>query len=523
MQLGIVPAALVAIGMLASGAAAQSGVLSGQVRDSLGNPVPSALLQFESNDPDVLPFVSGGFTAADGSFNATVTPQGSYRLTIYPLAAPQSLVVTDRFENVVVGATPTNMGTLVLELGVLVTGRVVNTAGTGLVEVDLSFVGPGNEALDFTNKHTNSQGYFAVAMPHGPSEMHFEPGAPPYYGGVSTAPLRLYTNFQANTELGDVVLPLGWGVSGQVVRQDDGTPVEDARISFVDSVTGASAFVPKDKTDEFGAFAATLPAATYDLRILAREEELAPTEALGIAVPPGGLLGTLALGASLELTGTVRGADNNRIGGVTLRLLDPVTHRARFTGDPVLSKGNGSYSVFVGAGTYDLEFSPPFTVPYGLSSQSGVVLAGDTARNASLPALPFFATSGTGVAGLGGITPTISATGGTPRVGNLGYTLNCTQGRGAAFSAVLVAIVPPNSPIKVRTPLGDFGVAPRIEILRLGGAPGTAGTGTGQVALPIPRDAGMLGQTILSRFLVLDSAAVGGRASTTELTATIAP
>lgn len=510
-----------ALATLAAASAAQSGVLTGQVRDSLGNPVPSAVFAFESDEGD-LPIVSGGFTNANGAFTTTVTPVGNYRMTVYPQAAPQSLAVTERFEDILVSTTPTNLGTLTLELGVQVTGRVVNTSGTPLVGVDLSFVGAALEALDFTNKHTDGQGRFTVAMPRGPSQMHFEPGAPPYYGGSATAPLRLYTDFDADTNLGDVVLPQGWGVSGRILRQDDGTPVEDARVSFVDALTGASAFVPKDRTDEFGSFTATLPAATYDLQVLAREEELAPREVLGLAVPPGGSLGNLYLDESLELTGTVRGVDGTRLGGVSLRLLDPVTHRAHFVDGPVLTKGNGSFSVFTGAGTYDLEFSPPFALPYALATHSAVTLTGNTARNANLPALPFFGTSGTGVAGLGGITPVISATGGTPRVGNGSYALNCTQGRGAALSIVVGALVPPNSRTNVRTQLGGSGNAPR-RIVRLSGAPDTAGSGSGTVLLPLPRDPGMIGQTIQVHFLVLDPAAVGGRAATAELTATIAP
>lgn len=507
---------------LATRASGQSGVITGQVRDSNGNPVPNATFEIDPMSGSDLPIVSGGFTDASGGFTTTITPLGDYRITIFPMPAPLSSAVVDRIEDIVVGSTPNNLGTIVLEAGVFLSGRVVNTAGTPLVEVDLEFVvGPGGQPLDLSPSHTNGAGRFTVALPHGQSDVHFEPGAPPYYGGNSSAPLSVSFDMTEAIDVGDIVLPAGYGLSGRVLRAADGTAVADLDFEFFDRVSQRPAFVPKDKTDEFGNFVVILPASSYDLRFKPRESEgLAAKELADITVPPGQALGTIALDEGLRLSGTVRGADGSKHAGVEISLLDPSSGTRVYLGDPVLTKGSGRYEALVPGGTFDLAFSPPFSIAFGRATVQGVVVSDDTTLDGTLPALPFYSTAGVGTPGTGGITPAISATGGTPRIGNSGYTLHCAQGCGGANAIAVFSLGEVSGKLTAQHGVGGPGSPPR-QLVALSGTPGTPGSGNGDMSLPIPMDAGLAGRMIHGRFIVLDPAAPGGRARTNELQATL--
>lgn len=511
---------LLTVVALSSGLA-HAGVVSGQVRDNQGNPVPHATFAVEMMSSTDQPIVSGGFTDANGNFTTTITPNGEYRITILPQPAPQSLVVTERFENITVGNTPNNLGTIVLEVGALLTGRVLNSSGTPLVGVSLDFVrGPDFQPLDFSNPDTNTQGYFAVAVPFGPCDVRFTPGAPPYYGGPGSASLSISLDTTGPADLGNVILPPGFGLSANVRSASSGDVIEGLELQVVDAATGAVVFTPKNRTDEFGNVSVTVVAGTYHVRFMPDfGDGLAPKEIRNVTTPPGTSLGVIQLLDGFELEGKARGPGNVGCVGAKVSLTDAATNAPVYIINDVTALG-GNYKTIVPPGVYDVTFSPPYSEPLGAVTYSDIVIDQDITLDGALPAVPFFTTVGVGVAGLGDVTPVISASGGTPRLGNAAYRLEFSQTRGAANGVVIYSILSASNPLP-----SPMQIAPPMvrRYVTLGGAPGVAGAGSGSFAMPIDDDPAFAGHLLRAWLLVRDGAAAGGLSSTNELRATITP
>lgn len=499
-------------------ALAHAGVVTGHLVDSQGQPVQNAVFDVQNSSGNAAFVVSGGFTDANGNFTTTITPSGSYRITVFPQPPPASLVVTKRLDNVVIGNSTNNLGTITLQRGHALSGRVVNVVGTPLVGVGLEFVAaPDFQPLDFTNGDTTATGRFTVAVPFGPCTLQFKPGPVPYYGGPGTAPTTRSWNISGDMDVGDVVMPSGFTISGSVQQLSGNGPVEDARIEVVDTTSGAILYTPDNRTSTFGSYLLTVPAGTYDLRILPHSnDDLASATIQNVSVPPSTSLGTTFLADAVELRGKAFDANGSSVVGATIGLVDANTNQVVPVADNVTASG-GNYRISVPTGTFHVTFSAPTTIPFGLGTVSNVVVTNNTHQDGTMPAVPFFTNVGTGVAGTGGVVPQIRASGGTPRLGNLGYTLECTSGLGGARAMIETWIGTP-PPV-----FSSVAVAMQGRMLRLDGNQGVAGAGTARVSLPIPNSSSFAGLEIRARFSVQDPAAPKRRAMTNELRATIAP
>jgi hypothetical protein len=515
---------LFALGALTC-AAANAGVITGVIMDSQGNPVRNALFEFKAMSGGGQPIVTGGTTNVNGAFTTTVTPDGDYHWTITPLAAPLSRAVVTRLDNIVVGPTVNNLGTVTLQVGVQVTGRVTNVSHTPLVSVGMHFMTPGaTQALDFTNNATDAYGNFNITVPYGECEIQIEPGPVPYYGGPGTAPHSHSTNFPSSLagpiSLGDLVMPVGTPVSGSVRRQSDNSAIVGLDFAWVNRATGQSMYIPHPITDSFGNFFFTSEAGQFDLHFLpVPNDNLVAGSVNDVTVPVTAQLGTIFLTDGVELKGRVRGSGNVSLADVSVTLVNHATQAPVFIGD-VRTGVDGRYTVLVPSGTYDVGFSPPFAVPYGRDTRTNIVVSGNSVTVDSNPAsLPFFTTTGTGTPGLGGFIPGISAIGGTPRLGNADYALRCTQGCGGAM-VIAVFTQPWNTALFDTQFVGNTHLLSRM---RLSGLPNTAGTGSIEIGNPVPNDPSIVGQTLHARFMVRDASADRGWARSVELLATAQP
>ncbi len=499
-----------------------AGVITGQFKDNQGNPVKHAIFQVESmDDGDIIPLVNGGFTDANGNFTTTITPNGDYRLTVFPQAPPLSSLVTGRFEDITVGSTPSNLGVLQLEIGANLSGRVVNSMGGPLQEVQLEFLNPPDfQALDMSGGSTNVQGYFSVTVPFGQCEVHFEPGPVPYYGS-GQAPITKFFNVTGPIALGDVVMPPGFIISGVARRQSDNSPVVDAEIEIVKSATGESVWSHKNKTSETGSFAVVVAAGTYDFAVVPDPDDLLAAKVVtNRTVPPGGSLGTLLLTDGVEMKGKVKDPANTGHAGVSISVVNSATQQNVFIPNANTTAG-GSYKTVVPVGTLDVTFDAPFSLPLGTAKVTGVVANQDFELDATVPSVPFYSTVGSGAAGLGGVTPQISATGGTPRLGNSAYTVQCTQAAGGAKAIVFASIGSTSGLGGTFSGTRLLGSHALVNFVQLSGTLGEVGTGSGSFALPVAENPLLVGSLIRARFLILDAAAPGGRSMTQELNATV--
>lgn len=505
---------------LASGLA-EAGVVTGHLVDSEGHAVANALLQFRPDSGGDLPFVQGGFTDADGNFSAAVTPDGAYDIHVFPPAPPVSLVPTTRIDAVTVGLAPNALGDVVLEVGALVTGRVVSSAGAPLV-AGMNFLGaPHFQKLDFTYGESNANGYFQVAVPKGPVTLLFKPGPVPYYGGPSTSATQHSCYVDGPTDVGDVVMPAGFALSASVREAAGGASVVDADIEVVEPSTGEVLYTPDNQTNAAGFFQVVIPEGSYDVRVLPKPgDDLSPLVLHDVAVPPATYLGALNLAAGFELRGRVRDQAHVAVEGATVALVDVQSGALLHVAGNVTA-ADGRYSFVVPPGTYDVTFSAPFAAPLGALEVPGVVVDGTTDVDGELPDVAFFTTEGVALPGTGGIAPRIAATGGTPRVGNLGYAIRVDDALGGGTAFVAVQASSAAAPFAV----GGLTAATEVPLVRvqLSGAPGAAGAGHGLQPLPITGAAALVGQDLRVRVFVRDPGSPFGVAVTETLVATVVP
>lgn len=520
---------LMTIGVLAAlSDAARAGVITGQCLDSDGNPVKSALLVFKSNDGNGPPTVLGGSTDAQGNFTTTITPDGDYEMNVMPLAPPASVVVTKRIESLLVGPSTHHLGVIEMELGCDVTGRVINSAGTPLQQVQLDYVaGPDQQPLDFTNPDSDVAGHFRVAVPFGSVELRFEPGIVPYYGGPGTAGWSNTWLFGGPIDLGDIVLPDGFTATGKVVAAADGSAVEDAELNAFDRTAGKWIFVAKNRTDATGAFSVVLPIGTFDLQIVPDQgDQLSPKTIPNKKLPPALSLGTIRLDEGFEVTGRVRDTNNNKLEGARVDVYDSATGAAIPLANP-FTDASGDWLAILPSGTFDFVLSASFDQPYGAVTLEDVVITDETDLNdVQLPDVPFFTLEGFGTPGRGGFIPSISGDGGTPRLGNLDFCALLDQARGGTFAIVTVwTVLPPGSGLGSFSRGGgglssDPGHA--TFFVPIDGPRGAAGQGSGRLQLPIEALQELVGVELRVRFEVHDPAARGGFAKSRTLLATIA-
>lgn len=507
---GCIPLLLL-VATSASRAAAQT--VSGRLVDASGAGVANVDLDFKSLSGGGNPTVSQDFTDANGYFTTTVTPAGSYRIEFLPPAPPASTSMYLRIDNVAINTT-TNLGVITLPQGVALTGRCVTTGGVPAPGVNLDIELNGVD-LDLVHDTTDALGNFAVAVPQGALKVEFDTTS------VLTAvlaPRQTSATVSGATNLGDIVHPPGFVLSAFVKRQSNNAPVVGADIDVVDSLTGELLYTPSDSTDAIGFVDTLVPAGLFAVRFDAPPGSgLVSLELLAQTVAGPTFLGTRLLPNGVTLSGVVTNAQGLPQAGVDVDVEIAATGADVYVG-PDNTNSAGAYSLVVLPGVYNLDYSPPFSVPFAGVQLANVAINTNKVQNVVLPACPFGPTVGTGVAGTGGITPQISSSGGAPRLGNSAYTLHVTQGRGAAVGIVIYSLNPASNPL----PSPMQGQAPmQRKIVLLNGIAGVAGAGSAAFAMPIADNPLLAGHLLRAWFRVRDVAAPSGLSSTNELRATV--
>lgn len=206
--------------------------------DQLGQPVPTV------ND----------HTDATGMFQAWVAP-GTYDIEVRPPAGSRLLatVVQD-----VVVTLDTTLPDIILEQGLLVTGRVRNAAGTYLAGVDTDWNTAAGVALTPTDD-TDDTGTYSVAVPADTYAIDFDPPVGTRYASAQLLDVVIATD----TTLPDVVLLAGWYVDGRVTDAA-GQPVADVVTAVTDTVSGTPHPGGADVTGPDGRFRWMLPDGAHD-------------------------------------------------------------------------------------------------------------------------------------------------------------------------------------------------------------------------------------------------------------------
>lgn len=522
MKHGLLERALPLLALTALAPLSRADLLVGTVVDAQGNPVAGVDLDAKNLGSGGNPDVFNDGTAADGTFAMTI-PAGTFRITFNPPPPPLSNALLHEVEPVVVSGT-TNMGTIVLPAGVALTGRLLGPTLAPVAGVNFDAIDSAGNNVDLLHDNSDAAGYFAMAIP--PDTVEVRMDTTPVVGGT-LAPEVVHLTPAGDVDLGDFALEPGFVVTA-IVRGPGSVPVANVDVDAKDTSTGLTRYTPGDNSNSTGFVDFVVAAGTYDFMFCPPSGQLlAAAEARGVSVTGSTTLGIVNLAAGRIVQGTVRTAGGAPVAGV-----DIDAHVVGTGADVPLctdtTNAAGGYSILVPNGTYDLFFDPPYSVPSALGVRANVTVTGTTTVSPNLPDCPFYANAGTGTPGTGGAVPQLAASGGAPRTGNSGYALEVTNGRGGARAVVIHSL--PRTPLPFASRPGATSANPtayslstteQASMLLLSGPRGVAGAGAASIPLALPDDPGLVGATFTARVRVYDPSAVGGRAESDLLVATV--
>ena len=325
-------------------------ILLGSVIDSMGNPVPQTNLDVFDAVTGAELTLSGDFTAVDGSF-ALVVPAGTYDVVALPPVPPTTTLVGRQLENVAVSGTA-NVGAIVLQPGVVVTGRALRVGGAPAIGADLEGRDLArNENVVLSTLKTDSTGSFTTTAPAGPFRLSIDPGV----DLPLSAPRILEVTLSGTTDLGTIQLSVGYFLS-VTARRSNGTVIAGADVDAVDSVTGDELVTSSDDTNSAGVANFVVPAGTFDLEVCApTSTRLVPQIIRNVVVTGPTNAGTVTLPAGAHLSGLVRNSMGVLVPDIDIDLFLPGTATTVLTCDDDTNLA-GQYLTTVPIGTFDVLF-----------------------------------------------------------------------------------------------------------------------------------------------------------------------
>ncbi|RKY22575.1 MAG: hypothetical protein DRQ55_00635 [Planctomycetota bacterium] len=484
-----------ALAALAGGVPAQ--LITGVVVDALGVPQAGVNINVcnegSGGDPDVF----NGGTDLNGSFSTTVIPGGVFNIVFIP--SPPNLITT--LVDVTVAGT-SNLGTVELLQGVTMTGRCVTAQGVPVAGVNLDVIDLATGTnLDLIGDNTDALGNFILAVPLGALEIRFDT-TPVTFTTLASQALDVAASVDFN--LGDVVLPDGHRII-TLVQRPGGLPVPGADTDTVDTVTGQTLYTPQDNTSAAGLASVVVPDGIYEFEVCPTFGSQLVGQSFPVVVAGADVnLGLTLLQFGVVLQGTVSAPGGGGLAGVDIDVRDSATG-FKLTTCNDKTDGGGHYQVVVPNGTWNVEFEPPYALPYSTLEQTSVLVAGSTTLNGTLGDCAFHSAYGAGTPGTGGFVPVYGSSGGAPRLGNPDYTLELSNGVGASTVGWILGFGPSAVPFKGGTLLVDMSLPFFLSFLPLGGAPGAPGAGALSIPAAVPNDLSFLGATAYTQFVVQDA------------------
>ncbi len=487
---------------------------TGRIVDSNGIGVPGVNINAKASSGGGTGNIMNDGTDALGFFTTTIDP-GTYRLTFRPPAPPAALGLVLRLDNqTILGIT--NLGTLMLEPAVALSAHVMDQAGLPVPGVNLDIIDQSNgNNIDLVNGSTNLTGDFSIAVPVGQVELRMD--TTPVVGPL-LAPHNRFITTGANVALGNITLEPGFSITAALLDPSF-AGVSNLDADVFDPLTGRKLYTPGDNTDGNGFVDFVVPAGVFDMAFCPPPgSNLVAHMALAVNVIADTTLGIITLQNGVRLTGTVfnnLGAPQTK---VNLDVRDSLT-QANILICTDNTDAAGQYSVVIPNGTFDVIFRPSYALNLGSTKITGLVVAGNTVQDATLPFCAPASTTGIGRSGSGGFTPSMAAFGGSLRLGNPGWGLDVTQGLGQAFGMMSFGIGNSCNARGLGGVRAGAGVPARPQtqslfrqIFRLNGSAGVAGSGSAHLNLPIPSDPALAGLFISVRVQIQDPTAPGKRA-----------
>lgn len=364
--------------LLCSLSAAQS--ITGHVQSSTGAPVTGVNIDGFDTDGNEIDLANDG-TDVNGNFTTTlIAPAGVYTFVFYPPAPPTTTHLVAERPNVVV-VTTTDLGTITLGAGVLLSGRTVRSGSIPVANVTLTVLdGPNGDLVLQVQTKTNAFGNFNLAVPAHAIEFQLNANTSAFLLGSKAFDLSP----TGATAMGDIRLPPGVLLTAHVQRAN-GTPLNGADFDFKRSTGTQEFFVPDDNTNALGNLTTIVPVGTLDIEVCPRLVDALPARALlGVPISTTTNLGTIVVPNGFQLFGTVLDAHGNPAFQADVDVFDA------FTGVELPlcndnTDANGAYSVYVPPGTYDVLFTPfGSEAPLGTDLHLGVVVSAPTLLDGQL-------------------------------------------------------------------------------------------------------------------------------------------
>ena len=349
--------------LLACSASLLAQSLSGRVVDQNGLPVAGITVDPGHGSNAASSNASGLFTITglqNRSYDCEYRPsQGT------PLVG--RLIVTN-----VNGAT--NVGDIVLQPGFLVSGTAQTETGVGILGCNVNVYDQSGTKLFTPHDGSIANGTFSVAVPAGTWDVRIVPPV----GSLLVARQFLRRAISANLQLGNVILPTAYQVTGTVVDSQTSVPIGSTRIRATNALTAEPVLLLADTSNTFGTFSLLLPYGVMDLEF---DPPVGNTH-LGKQVFGAFVLGNTALGQvrlqnGVMLSGSVSGP-TGAVAGADLDVFAADGSKVYTAHD--VTAANGAFSMPVPAGgTYRLRIEPPTTA--GLVGHFGAPIVVTTATN----------------------------------------------------------------------------------------------------------------------------------------------
>ncbi len=269
---------------------------------------------------------------------------------------------------------PLTLGTKQLEQGYQVTGSIVS--GSSLLPIS------GAEVLTYdaltetehfqANKRANTFGAFSLLLPRGLHRFEIIPPLGSTHQGFEIFNVAVL----GNMNMGQIALEPAVVLQG-IVRDSAGLPVAGVDIDVI-TTDGYKIYTTSDNTIATGQFGVLVPQGNYSVRV----DPLPGSGLVGVKTAPFTVsgptnIGVITLQQGVPLALQVVDGLGNGIPGVDLDLFDAASGEEIIVAGDVTA-ADGTLTVTVLPGTYDLELDAPQGSSFGRYTQSGVTVTAGT-------------------------------------------------------------------------------------------------------------------------------------------------
>lgn len=234
-------------------ASALAGTVSGHVRDLNGAGLKDVDLDFFDAVTGVKLATPGDTTGVGGSFSLTV-PNGKYRISFDPTLVTGATLAPKQIFNITINGA-TDLGNIILQPGIVITGKVTAPGGAGVANVDLDLIDAVSTVKAFTpNDNTDNAGNFSIITEKGNFIIQVQPSTATKLLAKRFGPF----NLQSNSAVGTFAMSSGALLSGNVTS-GGGLPIANVNLDVKDLSTGLAVPMLDDITNAAGHYQVVVP------------------------------------------------------------------------------------------------------------------------------------------------------------------------------------------------------------------------------------------------------------------------